>query len=87
MSYAVGFAASVKADMRRLRRDVQVRATARIEALGEDPKPRGFKKLRGHDELYRIRVGDYRIVYAIYEDLLEVHVLRVRHRRIVYRDL
>ena len=73
--------------MRRLHRDVQARAVARIEALEAEPRPAGFKKLRGHDEVYRIRVGDYRVVYAIYDDLLEVHVLRVRHRRVVYRNL
>ena len=85
--YRVGFAPSVKADMRRLRRDVQERALARIEVLGEEPRPAGSLRLRNRDGIYRIRVGDYRVVYAIYDERLEVHVLRVRHRSIVYRNL
>lgn len=60
------------------------RVDAAILALEEEPRPHGSRKLSGRDE-YRIRVGDYRIVYAVDEEAELVEVLRVAHRREVYR--
>lgn len=87
MSYRIGFARSVKGDLRRLQRSVQQRTIERIEALENDPLPRDAEKLSGHSNLYRIRAGDWRIIYAIYSDRGEINILRVRHRREVYRNL
>lgn len=56
-----------------------------MESLADDPMPVGCKKLFGSDHTYRIRVGDYRIVYDIQNARLIVFVIRVRHRRDVYR--
>ena len=56
-----------------------------MESLADDPMPVGGKKLVGSDHTYRIRVGDYRIVYDIQNARLIVFVIRVRHRRDVYR--
>ena len=58
---------------------------ARIEALGTDPRPRGRQELSASDDLYRIRSGDYRIIYQVQDDRLVVLVIRVGHRRDVYR--
>ncbi len=58
----------------------------RIEMLGENPRPHGAEKLAGV-ELWRIRQGDYRIVYSIEDDVLTVWVVKVGHRREVYRKL
>ncbi len=53
----------------------------RIDDLAHEPRPRGVKKLRGSDDLYRIRSGSYRVVYQIKDDVLLVLVVRVAHRR------
>lgn len=62
------------------------RILAAIEKLGANPRPAGAKNLRGSDEgdLYRIRVGAYRVVYAIEDSRVIVEVLRIGHRREVY---
>jgi mRNA interferase RelE/StbE len=60
------------------------RIIRRISALADDPRPEGSEKLSG-DEKYRIRQGDYRILYSIEDDVLVVTVVRVGHRREVYR--
>lgn len=57
---------------------------ARIEALSDDPRPPGCEKLTGREQ-YRVRQGVYRIVYAIEDDRLVVHVVKVGHRSSVYR--
>ena len=59
----------------------------RIDALTEEPRPPGCKKLSGQSARYRIRVGDYRLVYEIRDRLLLVLVVHVGHRRDVYRGL
>ena len=59
---------------------------ARIEALGDNPRPAGAEKLAGV-ELWRIRQGDYRILYSIEDDHLTVWIVKVGHRREVYRKL
>ena len=56
-----------------------------MDALAANPRPKGVKKLSGPDDLYRIRVGDYRIVYQIHDDRLIVLVVRIGHRKDVYR--
>lgn len=60
------------------------RIAGRIAQLGEDPRPEGCQKLSGYDR-YRIRQGNYRIVYSIEDDRLIVFVVKVGHRRDVYR--
>ncbi len=58
-----------------------------IRELARNPRPEGCKKLRGHKELYRIRSGHYRIAYTIREKTLLVFVVRVAHRKDIYRHL
>lgn len=58
----------------------------KIGSLRDDPRPEGASKLSGHDR-FRLRQGPYRIVYSIEEDVLVVYVVRVAHRREVYRHL
>lgn len=61
------------------------RLVTAIEALGKDPHPQGSIQLKGGDGEYRIRVGSYRIIYDVKDRELIVLVLRVAHRREVYR--
>jgi mRNA interferase RelE/StbE len=58
---------------------------AKIQNLAEDPHPRGTKKLE--ETLFRVRVGDYRIIYQVVADMITIVIIRVRHRREVYRGL
>ncbi len=58
---------------------------ATIESLATEPRPNGVRKLTGTQDLYRVRVADYRIVYRIEDDRLVIEVVRVAHRKEVYR--
>ena len=69
---------------RRLQHTVRDRVAAAIDALADDPRPPGTTKLAGRDD-YRIRVGDYRIVYAVDDGNHLVLIARIAHRRDVYR--
>lgn len=66
------------------KRDRQ-RIVARILALADEPRPPGSEKLAGEDNRYRVRVGRFRVVYSIADDELLVFVVRVAHRKDVYR--
>jgi len=68
-------------------RDLQKRLVDRIERLGEDPLPTGSKQLHSQPNLYRIRVGDYRIIYHVDSEQERIVITRVGHRREVYRRL
>jgi len=57
----------------------------RIRSLGENPRPHGCEKLSGEENLWRVRSGDYRIVYAVFDKTKEVKITVVKHRREVYR--
>ena len=72
-------------DLRRLDSETHDRVVKHIVALGKEPRPPGSKKLRGTKNDWRIRVGDYRVLYEIADTILVVRVYRVRHRRDVYR--
>jgi mRNA interferase RelE/StbE len=63
----------------------RARIVAAIQGLASDPRPQGVEKLAGADALYRVRVGDYRIIYEIRDQELVVTVIKVGHRRDVYR--
>ncbi len=56
----------------------------KIKTLSSDPRPQGSQKL-SHREKYRIRQGDYRIIYSIHDDDLRVHIIKVGHRKEIYR--
>lgn len=55
-----------------------------IAGLADDPRPHGYKKLKGEDA-YRIRVGDYRVIYEIYDEVILVTVVSVGHRKDIYK--
>lgn len=75
------------AQLGKLPRNLRVRIDAKIRALADDPHPPGSRRLSGQDGLYRLRIGDYRVVYAILDQRLLVIVLRVASRSQVYRRL
>ena len=61
------------------------RLVAAIGSLADNPRPAGVEKLSGMKDRFRVRVGDYRVVYAIEDAVLTVHVVKLGHRREVYR--
>lgn len=73
--------------LRRLDGDTLERIRKAIRTLALDPRPTGMKKLAGYDNLFRLRVGDWRIIYAIEDDQLIVLVLEISPRGGAYRDL
>lgn len=70
--------------MRDLPAVVNVRISAAIDGLKDTPRPPGCKKLQGREDLWRIRVGDYRIIYAIDDTIRVVDVRRIGHRGDIY---
>jgi len=83
--YAIEFTSSAEKELDALPRKGQARVLRAIIALADDPRPQGCRKLTGRDDAYRIRVGVYRVVYVIEDDKLVVLVVRVGHRKEVYR--
>lgn len=83
--YTVKIVGAAKRQLRRLSKDSQRRILDKIEKLSLEAKPRGYKQLQGDANLFRIRIGDYRVIYEIHESVLIVLVLRIAHRREVYR--
>jgi len=83
--YQVVFARSARRELEGLPESLAKRVLRRIERLSTAPRPRACQKLAGSENLWRIRVGDYRVVYAIDDDRRMVDVIVVRHRRDAYR--
>lgn len=83
MAYRIEVTPSARSELASLPRQVQRQIAARVDSLAENPRPRGALKLA--DDCYRIRSGDYRILYSIADEVLIVVVVRVRHRKDVYR--
>lgn len=84
MRYSVQFERDAERELRRLPSEIRERMLRAAEELAAEPRPRGCKKLKGYPERYRIRVGDYRLVYDIRDQQLVVLVVRARHRSSVY---
>lgn len=76
--------AAVRA-LKKLDRHALLRIQAALELLADDPRPPGAKKLAGGDGEWRVRTGDYRVIYEVHDDVLLVLVLSTGHRREIYR--
>lgn len=85
MTYAISYVRSAAKAISKLDRPTAVRIIEAIELLAGDPRPSGCIQLKGGDGEFRIRVGDYRIIYDVEDDQLVILVLRIGHRREVYR--
>jgi mRNA interferase RelE/StbE len=86
-SYKVILKPSFEKDLRSLSKSAITRVINSLDLLAENPFPRQALKLEGGGQLYRLRVGDYRIVYGVNQQAKQVLVHYVRHRRDVYRKL
>jgi len=83
--YRVEVSKTAEKQLHSLGRQDQVRVVRAIQDLAEDLRPAGARKLTGYDAVYRIRVGVYRILYEIEDRLVTVIILKIGHRRDVYR--
>ncbi len=83
--YKIEISATAERQFKKLAKDVQIRVAKAILELSSDPHPRGCRKLAGYNDVYRIRVGRYRILYSVEQKRLIVIVLKIGHRRDVYR--
>lgn len=83
--YRVLLERAAEKDLKRLSAEIHDRVIATIRASAQNPRPPGCRKLAGSENDWRIRVGDYRVVYEIADEIRIVRVNRVRHRRDVYR--
>ena len=84
MAYKIELSAAAKRAFGKLPKATQERLAETIDGLARQPRPNGSTKLTGQD-LYRVRSGDYRVIYRIEDERLVVLVVKIGHRRDVYR--
>ena len=84
-SYAVELSANVRKDFRKISQKDAEKILRKIHGLSTDPRPPGAKKLKG-EQLYRIRIGAYRVIYEIEDDRLVVFIVLVKHRKDACRE-
>ena len=90
--YSIDFSERAKKQLKKLPKQVAERIVSKIEKLEQDPKPSGIKQLINFElennpfdsPLYRIRIGDYRAIYTIEDEVLVVLVLQIAHRKEIY---
>jgi mRNA interferase RelE/StbE len=85
VSYQVIFSRGALKQLSKLPLDIQERIQIKIDELAIEPRPNGVKKLED-DDLYRIRVGKYRVIYQIEDNILLVNIVKIKHRREAYRN-
>lgn len=85
MTYSIEFRPSALRTLRKLDSEQQARIRGAIILLAQNPRPPGSRKLQGRDG-YRVRVGHFRVIYAIEDSLLTILVVAIGHRREVYRS-
>jgi mRNA interferase RelE/StbE len=87
LAYRIEFTPRAEREFKSLDGSARGRIKQRIDSLAEKPYAPGIKKIEGEHELYRLRVGDYRILYQVKERILLVLIVRIGHRREVYRRI
>jgi len=83
--YKIELKTSAKKSLANLPKPVIKKIAGLIDELVGNPYPSGHKKLAGSDHTYRIRSGDYRIVYSIFDEALVIHIIKIGHRKDVYK--
>jgi mRNA interferase RelE/StbE len=85
-TFQIEWKSSALHELKRLDRQIIPRILVAVEVLASNPFPPGVKKLHGGESAYRIRIGDYRVIYQVFSNRLVIEVVRVRHRKDVYRQ-
>jgi len=84
VNYAIDIKPSARRELEKLSDSLIARLLRKIEGLAINPRPPGCRKLRGYKDLWRVRVGEYRVIYIIDDDRKIVSITRIAHRREVY---
>ena len=83
--YNIEWRPSTKKDLKRISKAEVHRIIQSVESLSDQPRPPGSRKLSGSDSTYRIRIGNYRVIYEIHDEVILIEVVKVGHRKDVYR--
>lgn len=86
-TYRLDYKHSVEKDLKKLPKPARQAVVAKIYALAKNPRPVGYTRLRGLLDLYRVRQGSYRIIYQIHDEVLTVLIIKVGHRKDIYKRL
>ena len=84
-SYEIEISRTAERQLRKLAEEDQLRVARAVLALTEEPRPRASRKLTGYDDVFRIRVGRFRVLYSMSDARLVILVLKIGYRRDVYR--
>jgi len=84
-SYEIEISRTAERQLKKLAEEDQLRVARAVLALTDQPRPRGARKLTGYDEVFRIRVGRFRVLYSVSDTRLVILVLKIGHRSDVYR--
>lgn len=87
MAYSIEFTPTAERELKALPKPIQIQIGRRIDKLIDTPRPPGVEKIKGEDDLYRVRSGSYRILYTITDRKLLVCVVKIGDRKEVYRSL
>ncbi|SJM90925.1 Addiction module toxin, RelE/StbE family [Crenothrix polyspora] len=85
MTYLIEIKQSAKKELAHLPHQVADKVIHQIKTLANNPRPDGCKKLKGADHTYRIRVNNYRVVYSLFDQRLIVQVIKISHRKDIYK--
>jgi mRNA interferase RelE/StbE len=85
VAYSVSLAPAAVRQFRKLPILIQQRLKPHIDSLAAAPRPPGTKKIEGEADLYRVRIGDYRVVYYVWDSKRQILIAKIAHRREVYR--
>ena len=84
-NYNIEISATAERQLRKINKQDQLRVLRTIQSLAQMPYPKGCRKLRGYKSIYRIREGNYRVIYSVETKRLLIVVIKVGHRKDVYR--
>lgn len=85
MKYQLRIKKSAYKELSKMPKVTVLRISKVIDQFKTNPYPKGCKKFKGSENNYRVRVGDYRILYSIYDDVLIIEVVKIAHRKDVYK--
>lgn len=85
MTYTIEFSRAAEKQLLSVQKQDLRKIAQKIDKLSSNPLPSGYEKLKGSEDLYRIRQGDYRIIYTVAEKKLLVLIIKIGHRREIYR--
>ena len=83
--YSIVFTRSAKKELEGLPGAIQTRVLSRIEQLSSNPRPTGVRKLAGSEHLWRLRIGEFRLIYGVHDERKLVDIICIRHRKDAYR--